>query len=55
MLLSNDLRRHSRPVGVSGKIASIAGPANAEFQTEIRPGMSASVAGENVNGMMEIA
>jgi len=54
MLLSNDLWRHPRPMAVSGKIASVAGPPNAEFQTEIKPGMSASVAEESVNGILEI-
>jgi hypothetical protein len=47
MLRSNDFRRHSRPVGVSGKTACTAGRQKAEFQTAIKPGISASVASES--------
>lgn len=53
MLRSKDLRSHSRPVGVSGKIAWMAGCQKAEFQTAIKPGISASVASESVNNIFK--
>lgn len=54
MLRSNDFARHSRPVGVSGKIGWKAGCQNAEFQTSIMPAISASVAGESVNDILTL-
>jgi len=51
MLRSNDFRRHSRPVGVSGKTTCTPGCQKAEFQTAIKPGVSASVASESENAI----